>query len=548
MEESKQGGEMPFDLSELSGFQFGPSWAKPGAETTPSLPKLHPIDRGERGERGGRHGAAGHGRGAFPSGRREPRGRRGEGRDDAFAAPAEGRRPRSHGAPYRERREERPVRELPQPAEGFRVELRPCNSILEIFSKEIQKQKRAMALLDLSRIVMAAKERYDLVFMKLEDAPLLIHSTRPDGACWLTEAEAVSYLWSAPWFHEYYAEQEVETEAPKGSFTAIASCQLGGEVIGPVNWHGYQAALMNLYRSKYASMRLDAFKNRIVLNKDEEAVQAWIASASKKTVWKPVREGAEEVLLEDARSVEADFLANHYSQAYELVDKVFINGSTPRKRLSPGLAAHLAILSDKTRRSPQMLIPNLCHGLARHHMPIYKWQGNHYTGPSRIRAIPADTVLADRMMAMVNWSKENSGKKVDEMFAALSGVPIGTDEETRKAAADAYAPYVADMIWLLEQGFLVVTSDNSIWFPKGALAPEPSKVENAAPRKRHGKGGQRPVAKKKEKSPRPAKDSQPAPAEEAAEAAPQQAEETPAPAVEEAPAPAEEAAPAAPEA
>lgn len=538
MEESKQGGEMPFDLSELSGFQFGPSWAKPGAETTPSLPKMHPIDRGERGERGER--GSRHSKGPFPSERR-PRGRRGEGRDDAFSsAGADGRRPRSHGAPYRDRREDRPVRELPQPAEGFRVELRPCNSILEIFSKEIQKQKRAMALLDLSRIVMAAKERYDLVFMKLEDAPLLIHSTRPDGACWLTEAEAVSYLWSAPWFHEYYAEQEVETEAPKGSFTAIASCQLGGEVIGPVNWHGYQAALMNLYRSKYASMRLDAFKNRIVLNKDEEAVQAWIASASKKTVWKPVREGAEEVLLEDARSVEADFLANHYSQAYELVDKVFINGSTPRKRLSPGLAAHLAILSDKTRRSPQMLIPNLCHGLARHHMPIYKWQGNHYTGPSRIRAIPADTVLADRMMAMVNWSKENSGKKVDEMFAALSGVPIGTDEESRKAAADAYAPYVADMIWLLEQGFLVVTGDNSIWFPKGGLAPKPTKLDSPSSRKRrgregHGKGDQLPAAKKKEKNSRPSKD-------QAAGATPDQdtpsasvAEEAPAP--EEAPVP-----------
>jgi hypothetical protein len=139
-----------------------------------------------------------------------------------------------------------------------------------------------------------------------------------------------------------------------------------------------------------------------------------------------------------------------------------------------------------------MLIPNLCHGLARHHMPIYKWQGNHFTGPSRVRAIPADTVLADRMMAIVNWSKEHSGEKVEAMFAALSGVPAGTDEESKQAASDAYAPFASDMIWLLEQGFIVVTSDNSIWYPKGSAAPAPAKTEPRRRPKKKGNGNKKP--------------------------------------------------------
>lgn len=471
MEDSTQGGNTPFDLSELTGFQFGPAWAKPGADTAPTLPRMHSAERTERRSAPRRPSTD----------RRDSRPRR----DDATArgerAPRKGA-PRT-GRDRRTGRDEAPRRELPQPAEGFRVELRPTNAILELFSKEIAKQKRALPLLDLSCIVIAGKERYDLVFMKLENGPMIIHSLKGDGACWLTESEAVSYLWSAPWFSELYTAEEVETEAPKGNFTAIATCQIGGEVIGPVNWHGYQAALMNLYRSRYSNMPLDAFKNKISLNRDEEAVQSWLAAAGKKTVWKPTREGADDVVLEDAKAVEADFTAHYYSKVYEQVDKVFVNGATPRKVLSPGLGAHLAILSDKTRRSPQMLIPNLCHGLARHHMPIYKWQGNHFTGPSRVRAIPADTVLADRMMAIVNWSKEHSGEKVETMFAELSGVPAGTDEESRKAASDAYAPYAADMIWLLEQGFVVVTSDNSIWYPKGAAAPTPTKPEQPARRR-----------------------------------------------------------------
>jgi hypothetical protein len=78
------------------------------------------------------------------------------------------------------------------------------------------------------------------------------------------------------------------------------------------------------------------------------------------------------------------------------------------------------------------------------------------------------------------------------MFAALSGVPAGTDEESKQAASDAYAPFASDMIWLLEQGFIVVTSDNSIWYPKGSAAPAPAKTEPRRRPKKKGNGNKKP--------------------------------------------------------
>ncbi len=519
MDESKQGGGLPFDLSELTDFQFGPAWARKGAEASAPLPFSAPAGR-ERRSGSRREG----GREPFNRERGERRERRPE--QAGPRPPREDRAPRPGARDRRpakgEKRPERPQRELPQPAEGFRVELRPANIILEVFSKEIQKLKRALPLLDLARVVMANKERYDLVFMKMEGAPMLIHSTRGDGACWLTEAEAVAHLWRAPWLGEFYATEQVETEAPKGSFNGVA--KVDEHIIGPANWHGYQAALMNLYRSHYANMPLETFKRIISIDKSEEAIAAWVAAASHKTVWKPVYEGAAEAVFEDTRAVEADFLANAYGKAYEVVDKVFINGATPRAAMSPGIAAHVSILADKTRRFPQMLIPNLCHGLARHHMPIYKWQGNHFTGPSRVRAIPADTVLADRMTAIVAWAKEHSGKKLDSMFAELSGVPTGTDEESAAKAAEAHAPYVADLVWLLEQGFLVVTNDNAIWYPKGEASPAPTKVESPQRRKGQPKRGER-------------KPQKPAKAEPKKEDAATEATGAPAPAEEPSPGP-----------
>lgn len=492
MDDTRQGTNTPLDFADLADFQFVPSWARSEGDAKFDLLKKRHVDRPERPRRSADQGAGSRplrGRGFDGDQRRNNRDRR------------DGKR--------REVRGERQTRrEMPTPVEGFRVELRPANAILELFSQKIQEQKRAFPLLDLARIVMAGKERYDLVFMKQESAPMLIHSTKGDGACWLTQEEAVAYMWHAPWFADLYKKEEVEAEAPKGSFNAVATCSLGGEVIGPVNWHGYQAALMNLYRSRYSRMQLGSFKNSISQNKDEAAVKAWLDKMSKKTVWKPLREGAGDVVLEDAKAVEADFLAHGYSEVYEVADKVFVNGNVTRNRLSPGLAAHLFLLSDRTRRAPQMLIPNLCHGLARHHMPIYKWKGNHFTGPSRVRTIPEGTVLADRMMAIINWTKEHSGEKVETMFAALSGVSAGTDEESRKLSQDAYAPYAADMLWLLEQGFIVVTSDNAVWFPKGEAAPSPVKVEQKKGRhSRSGKGKPAPAPKE------PQQDTPAAPAE-----------------------------------
>ena len=475
-DESQNGIADSINLTELTDFQFGPSWARGGTPQTHSWTaapreRRDSVDRGER---------------------------RSFGKRDAHRPRRDERTPRNteHRARRRSESGERVIQEPLKPAEGYRVELRPANSILTHFSAEIQKQKRTLPLLDLARVVMSSANRYDIVFMKSESGTALIHSTKGDGSCWLSREEAVAYLRHAPWFSDFYTEEQIEVDAPKGTFTAVAVCNLGKEIIGPVNWHGYQAALLNLYRSKYSHLPLEVFKSKVSLDKSEETIAAWKDSATHKSVWKPTREGAGDTTLDDMRAVEADFETNHYDSVYETIDKVFINGATEKARLSAGLYAHVKLLSDKTRRFPQMLIPNLCHGLARHHMPIYKWHGNHFTGPSRVRAIPADMVLADRMMDIVNWSKANSGKKAEEMFAELSGVPTGTDEESKAAATEAHAPYVADMLWLLEQGFIVVTSDNAIWFPKGETAPTPT----PAPQKNHRAGKQHRAKNKPTKS------------------------------------------------
>ena len=133
-----------------------------------------------------------------------------------------------------------------------------------------------------------------------------------------------------------------------------------------------------------------------------------------------------------------------------------------------------------------MLIPNLCHGLARHHMPIFKWKGNHYTGPARPKAMEEGTVLSDSLMSIATWAANNPGKGVDAMLKELAPVPEqekATEEEVAQAM-EKQQNLVRDLLWLSEQGF---------WFSPITLsaAQEPSPPKLLLPRRLPRKNGNR---------------------------------------------------------
>ena len=459
------------DLSGLADFQFGPAWARPGARQ--ERPVSYPERRSGDRQGGDRRPRRDNREGRQPRGERRVDGQSGERRFN--------REDRTRGS-FRNRRDQTPRSAMEEPTEGLRVELRPVDSGLAALHQEVQKHRRTISLLDLAKVVMGSYDRYDLVFMKQENGPDLYHCKHGDGACFISRQEAVKHLWQSTWMPKYYESVEQEVEAPKGDFKAIAKCSLNNELVGPVNWHGYQSALMNLHRTKFANMTFEAFRSKIVTDKSEEAVQAWQEAVSKRTAWKPVREGASEVLLESPAAVEQDFESNHFDECYDVTDKVFVNGAVKKNHLSPGLWAHLIQLSGTTRRHPSMLIPNLCHGLARHHMPIFKWKGNHYTGPARPKAMEEGTVLSDSLMSIATWAANNPGKGVDAMLKELAPVPEqekATEEEVAQAM-EKQQNLVRDLLWLSEQGYILVFSNNTVSRPRtvSAQAPSPKKAPN----------------------------------------------------------------------
>lgn len=120
-------------------------------------------------------------------------------------------------------------------------------------------------------------------------------------------------------------------------------------------------------------------------------------------------------------------------------------------------------------------------------MPIFKWKGNHYTGPARPKAMEEGTVLSDSLMSIATWAANNPGKGVDAMLKELAPVP-----EQEKASEEEVAQAMENSrIWS------VICSgcpNRAIsWFSPITLsaAQEPSPPKLLLPRRLPRKNGNR---------------------------------------------------------
>lgn len=610
------------DLSALTEFQLGPAWARSKdkearREFTPREPrgerggdKFGPRRDGDRDRRGGkpfsrdnrdsrdRDGGAPRSRDSFSGERRNDRFPRGDRNDRGPRSDRGDRGDRN----FRDRkfdgdRNSRPERPPLEPTPGIRVEIRPVDAGLASVAEKIHKHKRCFSLFDLAKFFMGARDRYEIWYIKEENGPEVFFNKKTP-AIWLTEQEAISSLWGTPLISELYEETIQEVEAPKGQFSAIGRCGFSETLIGPVNWHGYQQAIARIHAERFSNMTMERYRSRIVVDKTEEAVAQWMEAATKKSVWKPKREGADELVFENRKELEEDFIANHFNEIFEKTGKCHVLGDIQGRNLSQGLFAHLLKLAETARRHPAQIIPNICHGLARHHLPIFKWNGGHHTGPSRPHSLPTDTKLATRPAAIVEWIQQNPGTAIDVMINKLIALaeekespkvveataPVATQEEAHETQSmattetvevtvtetapeapsvtptveeettatetsssqeifsaevpaleenidmtveksqpeakpapaegtmtKAQTEWLTDLLWLLQQGFIIVTSNGKAYWPKTGSEASPEKSDSQAKKNKKKKAKKSPAgdASAKPKTPREAGEKKP---------------------------------------
>lgn len=173
-------------------------------------------------------------------------------------------------------------------------------------------------------------------------------------------------------------------------------------------------------------------------------------------------------------------------KAFHLTRKAKVSAAIPGKHLSPGLLVRLKGTGAHHRKHPAIIIPVICKVLEAEHMPVFKRKGKLYTGPARPKPLSTDAVLAPRPAEMIAWIRANTPAKLDGLWKAV--LPEG--------ATAPSADYAADLFWLLQQGHILLYTDDTLAVQEKPKPQEPKKTK--APKEK------KPAPAKSEKTEPPA--------------------------------------------
>ncbi len=305
------------DLSQLESFSFGTQWTQDqpekggGSRGRDDRPRRD-RDSGPRKDRrgfkrpagGGPEGGADDSRGPRPDYReRGPGGggpggeRRGRDRRSGPGGPGGPGGGRGPGGPRGDRRRG-PGPQAPLPpyvSPYFDVTFYPEDVSFATLSKTIRASCRTFELFDIAKTVIGKPDRFVVVLERkptpdpADKKPFYV--SLPDGMPFESEEAAINHVMQ---YHvdKFFSTEEVEVEAPKGSFQVINKCGVTGELLGPPNYHLYNQIVQQHHASRLGRMPFETFRNRIESVRDDEAVNSWLESMKKVTRYTWLLSGA----------------------------------------------------------------------------------------------------------------------------------------------------------------------------------------------------------------------------------------------------------------
>ena len=183
----------------------------------------------------------------------------------------------------------------------------PIEEGLDAMAKQISATGRTHSVFDLAWLVLGGLERFHVIF-ESEKEPL--YRSRTDHSLWLYQKECLDHFWGSGALEKYYDEEVTEVEPPSGNFQSVARCGISRTLIGPPNHHAYQQSIMDLHREKFSNMPLEKYKQKIIMEHGEEAVQEWMESMKKHAREKEARLLFASVGLANARDLELPLSRN----------------------------------------------------------------------------------------------------------------------------------------------------------------------------------------------------------------------------------------------
>jgi hypothetical protein len=279
------------------------------------------------------------------------------------------------------------------------------------------------------------------------------------------DKDAVAGHAFAKHFDRFCSKVETEGEAPKGSFVCVSRCGLSGVLLGPPNYHSYNDRVLEIHRTRYPGMPIDAYRKRIETVHDAALIEKWKEEMRRQVVYR-FGEGEGAVVFTRFGDAEAWF-RDHCMETILKPGKHFVIPGTVVQGLEDaGLRRLLQEAWQQESRFPLKL--SIALRLAFRHlgMHTFKTAGGH----TFLTAVVPNAIDPEHTVAVVKeilaFIAAKPGCLRQEMADRLCAPPAEGVETPPPTEADVNA----QLRWLVEKGHVIEFSDGRLAVPSTAVS------------------------------------------------------------------------------
>jgi hypothetical protein len=476
-------------LSELQALSFGPDWTSGKSITTHTR---EPRERGKRDNRERSSGPRTGGSRESGPGRRDRRPARAPREGGPEGEPRGDRR--RHDRRDRDRREEAPAQQEYQPVVD--VLFYPEDIPFKALCHAIKTSCRTYELFELARLILSKPERFVIVMKPLVGLPGGMERfviSVPDGLPFESEEAAMAHVMEKH-RDRFFMVEEVEIDPPKGSFLMVNRCGVTGELLGPPNYHRYQALVAEHHARCVPNMPFERFQQKIEAVKEQDVIDAWLKKMSRVVRYKVVspREGEAEY-LDGVEAAKHFLLAKRRSEVIRESEQVRLSGKSVEQLPDGPIARSIAAVRDRQLRFPLDTANNLRGRLRRMNFTIYKRgaKGVSYVCAVKRSFRDSTTHFSESLQELIDFIENHQNINVSALPEAFLGITLEKSAEQplppEKAPAIEKVPEeeAAKIVEAHEKNRLAEQEEETAAeeTPAPAPAPAPVKTELTAEEK-----------------------------------------------------------------
>jgi len=401
---------------------------------------------------------------------------------------------------------------------------------------------RAYALFDVARLILNKPERHIVRLARKpaqDGSPVPLFLVLPSENPFLTQDDAVRFLWRS---HANMIRKETRKpiDPPKGNFAFVNKCGFTGDLLGPPNYHGYQTQLVKHHRQRLANVPFDKFKARIQTVRDPEAVKRWVEQMSSVLEYEcllcqpaeaspaaatqapsppppvtaavPAPQAGEQAApqpptppsqsvpatpidppaarlgkFKDRDELDNHFLQTHLDKLVTAAAELKIGGQASRRVENHAIQEAIRIAWETERKYPLNTANGIRGRLRKEGFYFFKHnKGVTYISiakPKRLESLAGLTEQVQKIVAFVRANQDCHVKQMVDTLLALASVSSASTsavmevppEEARKKLETSL---LADLHWLLTEGYVVEFSDGHLWAPEEKPAAPPETVKS----------------------------------------------------------------------